>query len=178
MKIAAILTGFLVALVLFRPADSYQVTGMKYDHLAITYSCGDGTLRDAVKMWADVSGLQDGGCSQTPDIVLYLPSTWPYDPNAIGWAAYSSTDGHTIRQCTLAIRPDSVGYIGVYLHEVGHCLGSSHSEVSESAMWPYCCHWLAPDDIAMVQSLYGTNEAQTQTAETAFRAAIPMLAAD
>ena len=178
MRIAAYLALVVALTAFWLNAHAFQVTGMKYDHLSITYSCGDGTLRDAVKMWADVSGLQDGGCSQNPDIVLYLPSTWPYDPNAIGWAAYSSTDGHTIRQCTLAIRPDSVGYIGVYLHEVGHCLGSSHSEVSESAMWPYCCHWLAPDDIAMVQSLYGTNEAQTQTAETAFRAAIPMLAAD
>lgn len=176
MKIAAVITGFLVALVLFRSADSYQVTGMKYDHLAITYSCGDDTLRDAVRMWADVSGLKDGGCSQNPDIVLFLPSTWPYDPNAIGWAAYSSTDGHTIKQCTVAIRPDSVGYIGVYLHEVGHCLGSSHSEVSESTMWPYCCHWLAPDDIAMIQSLYGPNEAEARTQSPQFRAFVPMLA--
>lgn len=178
MKLPAIFAAILVALVLIRQGDSYQVTGMKYDHTAITYSCGDATVGEAVQMWADVSGITDGGCSAHPDIILFKPVKWEYDPNAIGWAAYSSTDGHTIKQCTIAIRPDAVGAIGVYLHEVGHCLGSSHSEVSESTMAPYCCHWLAPDDIAMIRSLYGSNEAESQTQTAQFRAPIPMLAAD
>lgn len=153
-------------------ARAYQVTGMRYDHTAITYSCGDDTLRGAVQMWANVSGLEDGGCSENPDIVLYLPSVWEYPQGTIGWAAYTSTDGHTVVECTVAIRKDAVGFIGVYVHEVGHCLGSSHSENPESAMAPYCCHWLSPDDVAMIQSIYGAQQ------ETSFRRLVPMVATD
>lgn len=48
-------------------------------------------------------------------------------------------------------------FYGVYLHEVGHALGSSHSEVDNAAMSPFGGP-IAQDDIDMIQFLYGQPE--------------------
>jgi hypothetical protein len=56
-------------------------------------------------------------------------------------------------------------------HELGHSAGLNHSEYPDATMYPvassYCSQqWrtLAPDDIAGLQSLYGTTAAVTNTA--------------
>lgn len=140
-------------------ANAYQTTGMKYDHLAITYSCGSPELQQAVQAWADVSGLTDGGCSATPDIKATVVNPWPYSPNILGLAGYTATNfpGHSIIECTIQINPVAAHFLGVWVHEVGHCLWSGHSEVADAAMNQWCCNPIGPDDLAGVVAVYGAE---------------------
>lgn len=139
-------------------AKAYQLTGFKFDHLTLTYSCGNDELAQAVQMWASVSALKDGGCTDTkPDITLTIvPSKdWTY-----GGAAGVAGPGH------LWIKAPYEHHLGIMLHETGHAIGMGHSSetfaepnylLRTAAMFAWCCNPLNDDDIAGIQALYGVD---------------------
>lgn len=139
------------------PASAYETWGAKFDHTAITYSCGSPELQQAVQEWAAVSGLTDGGCAEQADIVLRVLSPWPYSFTYLGMATYAG-DSQTILTATVVLRSDTQRHYGVILHEVGHTLGLAHSSDPTSAMYYLCCNTMNADDIAGIQSLYGLPE--------------------
>lgn len=142
-------------------ADAYTLTGFKFDHLNISYTCGSPELQQAVQAWAEVSALTDGGCSATPDITLTIvpDKDWEYG-NAAGVAG----GGHEW------IKADYEHHFGVILHETGHTLGMGHSSetfaetnitLRNAAMFYYCCNPINEDDAAGIQALYGPPERES-----------------
>lgn len=132
----------------------YELWGYAFDHYDITYTCGNDTLRDAVRAWAAVSGLRDGGCSDTPDIKLVIVDPWDDLPSVLGKAGYYGAAG-IIWQSVIFLRVDTQHHLGVMVHELGHGLGLMHSADPNAAMWPYCCNPISASDIAGIQALYG-----------------------
>lgn len=141
---------------------AYALTGPKWSHQAITYSCGNAVLAAAVRAWANESGLVDGGCSSTPDISLQILEPWPYTDGTAGYASWQGTNT-VLQHCTITVPLRNQAHTGVILHEVGHCLGLNHSADRNATMYPYCCAPIGPDDIAGIQALYGPGEAVTPT---------------
>lgn len=135
-------------------AGAYTLTGFRFDHLNITYSCGSPELQQAVQSWAAVSALTDGGCSANPDITLVIVPNGEWQ---FGNAAGVANGGH------VWLKADYQHHLGVMTHEVGHALGIGHSaetftapyELRSAAMFSYCCNPLNADDIAGIVALYG-----------------------
>lgn len=139
--------------------EPYTLIGHKWNHLSITYSCGSDMLKQAATMWFDLSGLRDGGCTDSnPNIQLILPDEWPDGPNVLGTAGWAVSTPGTIDKCYIRIAPKAREILGVYVHEFGHCIGSGHSEHPDANMAPYCCNPISQDDIDMVRFLYGPPE--------------------
>ena len=166
--------GALAAALGAAPVTAYHLTGHRFDHTAITYSCNaPEDFRLALREWAKYSGITDGGCeAPNPDITFRPTSPWPYG-EAAGVAGCESSEGITLR-CFVAIRPglDPRLVFPVAFHELGHALGLGHScelapeypewdcarapwPIQEAAMAPYCCNTPTSDDIAGIQELYG-----------------------
>lgn len=145
------------------PQAAYVLTGGKWAHTAITYQCGYQALAQAVQDWAAVSGLVDGGCTNSnPDIKMQILDPWPFNDGTAGYASWQGSNG-TITSCTVTEPTRYAEHRGILLHEVGHCLGLGHSADSNAAMYPYCCAPLGADDIAAIQALYGPGEAVPPT---------------
>ena len=152
----------VLALALYTRANSeepetverYALWGYSFDHYDITYTCGNDTLRDAVRAWAAVSALRDGGCSDAPDIKLVIVDPWDDLPSVLGKAGYYGAAG-IIWQSVIFLRVDTQHHLGVMVHELGHGLGLMHSADPNAAMWPYCCNPISASDIAGIQALYG-----------------------
>lgn len=148
----AILSAFLPS----RETNAYTLTGFRFNHLDITYSCGSPELAQAVQEWASVSGLRDGGCSSAPDITLTIVPDSEIPPPVQGYGGA----GH------IWIADRAQHHYGIMLHETGHAIGIGHSSESFSApyiyrtaaMFAYCCNPLNEDDRAAVQALYGPSE--------------------
>lgn len=148
------------------PASAYSLTGFHYDHHAITYACDYAfPLGDAVREWAAVSAIEDGGCTDTnPDIVLVTLDPWPIAP-ALAAAGPSKLKSSTvIEECTVYAPANFNPTLGVFVHEVGHCLGFGHSSenlsepdpvLRHAAMFFVCCNPLNADDIAAAAAVYG-----------------------
>lgn len=146
--IVSVIALFLSALYVIQ-AQAYTVTGYRVGHTAVTYSCGNPELAQAVKAWADVSALTDGGCTDNhPDVTLEIVANTaiPSPVQGVGGA------GH------LWIPVRNTHHLGVITHEVGHALGMGHSADPNAAMAPYCCNPIGADDIAGIVSIYGPPE--------------------
>ena len=147
--VIAALTAFL-----FLPGwlstSAYDTLGTRFDHTCITYSEG---LGDAVRAWAAVSAIEDCGVSDTPDIELRIVEPWPY-PEWMG-ASTAFEDEGRIAYALVEV-PSSTTDADTLTHEVGHALGLKHSNDSNALMWWGCCPSMSSDDIAGIQSIYGT----------------------
>jgi hypothetical protein len=174
MKLAlGLALGMLLGVMFAGGLSAYELLGFKYDHLEITYDCEIPEVGEAVREWASLSGLEDGGCSDTPDIEYEVRSPWPHPWPVIGVAEAYSSSG-TVTRCVIAAADP---FYGVILHEVGHCLGAGHSEDTTATMFGWCCNPISVDDRAMIVELYGPEfEVTQQPAEpTRFKAVLPMV---
>lgn len=148
--------------VMLMAAAGFVFIAPRFPENRVTYSCGSPEMRDAVRMWASVSAIEDGGCASNPDIVLVIPEQWEGGPFVWGMASPSRP------QATVWIRRDHEHDLGVYVHEVGHALGLGHSSDKDAAMNEWCCNPLNSDDVAGIQTLYGAD----------YRLRLPMTASD
>lgn len=142
----------------------------------VSYECGSPELAAAVRAWANVSGVEDGGCSADPVISLRIIDPWPY----------TDRGGQAVRvgqRCTIELRPEYEHDATVMIHESGHCLGLGHSMQAGTRVvgdpgpsgavmhWNPCnktpgapgpnvgpCNSMNADDIAGIRSLYGPFE--------------------
>lgn len=137
----------------------FAFIGTRFPENRITYSCGSPELATAVRMWASVSAIDDGGCSDNPDILLVIPETWEASPLVWGMASPGRP------QATVWVRADQEHNLGIYVHEVGHALGLGHSADKNAAMNEWCCNPIGSDDVAGIRALYGER----------FRLRVPMV---
>ena len=151
-------------------AAAYEVWGVRYDHYCITYDEG---LGDAVRQWTAVSALEDCGTSATPDIALRIVDPWPHD-RVVG-RAFRYRDDYHITGCLIEMPVAHQYHLDVLIHEVGHCLGLQHSDVYASTMNPICCQPMSADDVAGIQSIYGTD-VQRDALRGTFRLFVPVVA--
>ena len=136
----------VVGLVYFyQVAQGYTKTGYLLPSKTVTYSCGSPELQQAVQMWANVSGLSDGGCSENPAITLTIVANVLIPPPVGGMGG----NGH------IWVPVRNAHHLGVITHETGHAIGLGHSTDPNANMAPYCCNPLNSDDIAGVVALYG-----------------------
>lgn len=165
---SSILVGLFMALVLCSEANAYTLTGFRFDHLRITYSCGNDELAQAVQEWASVSALEDGGCSDTPDITLTIV------PNSEIVAPIEGLGGSG----SVIIPERNEHWYAILLHETGHALGMGHSSeifgapyvLREATMFAWCCNPMNEDDIAGIVALYGRTET--------YQLRVPMVSAE
>ncbi|KAL9970696.1 hypothetical protein ACROYT_G023108 [Oculina patagonica] len=135
---------------------------------------------DALQFWADVSGLtfSEAGSAAEADIKISfgryshggtsVESTCPYPFNGPGGVlahAYFPQDGraHFDEDETYTHGTSSgTNLLWVAVHEFGHSLGLQHTNIQGAIMYPYYTGYvpdmqLHSDDIAGIQSLYGSN---------------------
>lgn len=107
----------------------------------------------ALAEWGSVSGVMDCGVSDTPDIQLAPLGTPLYDPN-FGAQTTAFQDG----TCLLVFREDTIHDAHVWLHEIGHCLGLTHSTDPHSVMFPIALQQIMTyGDVGAIRNLYGPH---------------------
>jgi hypothetical protein len=127
-------------------------------------------LARAIGLWADVSGITDGGISAHPDIISSIAKL----PSNIGGYAGWASMGGIITACSIVVSDVYPTNMTVWVHEVGHCLGLDHSLDPHAIMFYNGGDRIGiqPDDAAAIQSIYGPKPAAPQL----FRLILPMLA--
>lgn len=185
LSVLFVLSVFLATKFREEDAKAYTLTGFRFNHLSLTYSCGNEELQKAIQDWASVSGLTDGGCSATPDVTLTIIPDAEFPPYIAGYGGAGR----------VFLPQRNAHHYGVMLHEVGHAIGMGHSceygsqrpdlpdcgkapaVIQNSAMFPYCCSPLNEDDIAGIQALYGKDET-VPPPPPVYRLRVPALARD
>nr|AQT26486.1 matrix metalloproteinase 16 [Apostichopus japonicus] len=133
-------------------------------------------MKDALQYWSDVSGLtftQVTSTNADADIIIsFAPFAHgdgnPFDgPGGTLAHAYFpgsgiGGDAHFDESETYSAAGGGINLFQVAVHEFGHSLGLGHSEVDAAVMAPFYTGYdpnfaLHPDDIAGIQTLYGTN---------------------
>jgi len=142
-------------------ANSYVLYGYKWKH-PVTY-CSDPDEVTAMKMWLNISGLQDGGVSSTPDIGCVHEQL---SPGEGGYAQLNADPvSGSMNSCMIHINTLWSGLLA-WVHETGHCLGLAHScemgqrdctllERQAIMAWDGGFAGINSDDIAAIQALYG-----------------------
>lgn len=147
----------------YSSSAAFTLYPQRWDHACLTHD-GNPDIVAALAKWAAVSGVRDCGFSNKPELYV-VPLTvereaWLSERFAAA-AAFTIIDRpDTITRCEIVVRPE-VGHDEWYwLHEVGHCLGMDHTDVSPAVMNPAQAtggkaRQPQPDDIAAIRSLFG-----------------------
>lgn len=155
---------------------AYTYVYTRMPHNQITYSCSNAALAAGLAQWAAVSDIEDGGCREfMPDIELAVLDPWPYTDR--GGQALALP----YNRMRIEVRPEYANDVAVMTHEIGHALGLGHSQDYYAIMYSNPCHKTAPpgtyephincntinaDDIAGIQSLYGSLPATPTATST------------
>jgi hypothetical protein len=121
---------------------------------------------EAAAVWSATDRLKltgavgSGGCETVPDrIVVCIGDPWGYgQPAAI---PELDLGGH-IRSCVAAIPPSflsSPEFAGIVNHEVGHCVGLGHRELSSRSVMGFAANRYPDDhDLTEIRAQHGHDE--------------------
>ena len=153
--LAAVLA--IVGLVGFTGASAETIPP-RWDHSCLTWDRDSPLLGAALDQYAAVSGIRDCGPAPRGQADIRMGSTTLIYPTIGNFEAFTDPAQATIYHAEINIAPAERDNLKVYLHEVGHALGLSHSKegpaIMQESINPFIDAHLQPADIAAVRSVW------------------------